>query len=46
MFRGYVIYGTLASAGEHLICIAFGLGFTAIGLLLFKRKQDNFLMYI
>lgn len=46
MFRSYVMYGELVSIEEHLICITFGLGFTLLGLLIFKKKQDDFLMYI
>lgn len=46
MFRDYVMYGVFSPISEHLICFAFGLGLTVVGLLLFKKKQDNFLLYI
>ena len=31
---------------EHLVCIAFTFGMLMIGLYVFKRKQNDFILYI
>jgi ABC-type polysaccharide/polyol phosphate export permease len=46
MFRKMVMYGELPTLKEHLTCLAFAVVFFAIGLLIFKKKQDNFVMYM
>lgn len=46
MFRDYVMYGVLSSPTEHLICLAWALGALVLGLIVFKRKQDKFILYI
>lgn len=46
MFRDIVMYGTFPSLEQHLICLAWGLGSILVGLIIFKKKQDNFVMYL
>jgi ABC-2 type transport system permease protein len=46
MFRKMVMYGELPSLKEHLTCFMFAVIFFAIGLIIFKKKQDNFVMYM
>ena len=46
MFREIVLYGYFPSLGENLICLAWGIGSILIGLIIFKKKQDNFVMYL
>lgn len=46
MFRKCVMYGEFPTIWENLICFMFGACFLALGLLLFKKKQDKFIMFI
>lgn len=46
MFRKCVMYGQFPTAEENIICLMLGIGFLGIGLLLFKKKQDKFIMFI
>ncbi|MBQ5333684.1 MAG: ABC transporter permease [Oscillospiraceae bacterium] len=46
MLRSVVMYGTLPSLNEHIICIAFSLMMLVLGLGLFKKVQDKFILYI
>lgn len=46
MFRNCILYGKFPTFSENLICLIMGLGLTCVGLLIFKKKQDNFVMYI
>jgi ABC-2 type transport system permease protein len=46
MFRKMVMYGELPTLTEHLTCLAFAVILFAIGVLIFKKKQDNFVMYM
>lgn len=45
-FRQLVIDGTIPGLEMNLICIEFSLFFLIAGLLIFKRKQDKFILYI
>ncbi len=45
-FRNIMMYQTWPSLQDNLICLAFGMGFLGIGLLLMKKKQDTFILYI
>lgn len=45
-FRDVVMYGTLPSLATHLICIIYAFIFLALGLLIFKKQQDKFILYI
>ncbi len=45
-FRQLVLYGTIPGWQENAICILFSLGFLAIGLLVLKKNQDKFILYI
>lgn len=46
MLRSVVMYGTLPSLNEHIVCIAFSLMMLVFGLGLFKKVQDKFILYI
>lgn len=46
MFRECILYGQLPVLREHLICLGAGLFVVAVGLIIFKKCQDNFVMYI
>ena len=45
-FRNLVMYDTLPGWDLNLICLGFSLLFLVLGLLLFKVKQDRFILYI
>ncbi len=45
-FRNIALYGEWPTITEHLICLGFGVVFMALGLLVFKQKQKNFILYI
>ena len=45
-FRDVVMYGTVPSLTEHLVCMVFALFILAVGLVLFKKQQDKFILYI
>lgn len=44
--RAVLIYGTVPDLQQNLICIGFSIIALLIGLLLFKKKQDKFILYI
>lgn len=46
MFRECILDGKFPTIQEHLLCFCIGMLFLAIGLLVFKKKQDDFVMYI
>lgn len=46
MFRECVMYGMMPTAQEHLICFSVCAVFLVVGLIVFKKKQDDFVMYI
>ena len=45
-FRSVTLYGKLPSLGDNLICIAFSLIFLFIGVTVFQKKQDKFILYV
>ena len=46
LFRDLLLYGQLPDIKAHLICISFSLFALAVGLYTFKRKQDEFVLFI
>lgn len=46
MFRNIVMYGKIPTIYDNVICFSWGFLFTAIGLYIFKKHQDNFILYI
>ncbi len=45
-FRDVLMYNTVPGIEENLICIAMAFATLIIGLLFFKKRQDNFILYI
>ena len=45
-FRNVLIYGQLPTALDNYVCFGYGLVFLLLGLLVFKKKQDTFILYI
>lgn len=45
-FRSLVLYGTVPSLTQHLICLGMSLAVLAIGAWIFRRSQKNFILYI
>lgn len=45
-FRNVTMYGKLPSLEDNLICIAFSLIFVMLGVLVFRRKQNQFIFYV
>ena len=45
-FRQVILYGMIPGLKENLVCIGFASLFLIIGLLFFKKKQDQFILYI
>lgn len=45
-FRKITVYGQWPTMTEHLICLAFTFCMLVIGLYVFKRKQNDFILYI
>lgn len=45
-FRELVIYGTVPSLQSNLICIVYGLLFLVSGVLIFKKTQDRFILFL
>ncbi|SCJ87003.1 ABC transporter permease [Neobittarella massiliensis] len=45
-FRQLVMKGTIPGLTENLICIGFAVVFLALGLWVFKKCQDKFILYI
>lgn len=44
--RELVMYGTFPGMKENLICFLIGVIFFVVGLLIFYKKQDRFVLYI
>ena len=44
--RDILIYGNIPSLQQNIICIGFALITLILGLLLFKKTQDKFILYI
>lgn len=45
-FRQVTMYNNIPSLNYNLICVGFSFGFLLLGLLIFKLKQDKFILYI
>lgn len=44
--RDLVLYGTFPSMKENLLCICMGVGMVILGLFVFYKKQDNFVLFV
>lgn len=44
--RNVVMYGTLPTVMDNIMCITFAVVFLGLGLGLFKKVQDKFILYI
>lgn len=44
--RSIIIYGTSPALMEYVICGAFSFGSLLIGIIVFKKTQDKFILYI
>ena len=45
-FRNVLIYGTMPTLEDNLICIGFAIMFFAIGLVSFRKHQDKFILHM
>lgn len=45
-FRDIMMFQTVPTLMDNLICLAWGIGALFIGLLVFKRTQDQFILHI
>lgn len=45
-FRDVVMYGVVPDVQTHLICVIYALLFLVFGLIVFKKQQDKFILYI
>lgn len=45
-FRNALIYGTMPDPLSCWVCIGYGVVFTLVGLLSFKKLQDKFILYV
>ncbi len=45
-FRNVMIYGTVPSLADNLICIGYALMFLSIGITVFRKNQDKFVLHI
>ena len=45
-FRMVVLYGMVPSLKENMVCLACSLIFLIIGLIVFKKNQDKFILFI
>ena len=46
MFRNLVMYGNIPGPNTWIACVASGFGMLVIGLLVFRKLQRNFILYI
>ena len=44
--RNLVLYGTVPSFQDNIICFLIGVTFLSFGLFVFYKKQDKFILYI
>ena len=44
--RNLILYGTFPSIRENVICLLMGIIMLVIGICVFYKKQDNFILYI
>ena len=45
-FRNVMIYGRVPTLEENLICVFYSLSVFLLGVVIFRKKQDKFLLYI
>lgn len=45
-FRDVMLYGNIPTLQDNIICIGFSLITLLLGLVIFKKKQDKFILYI
>ncbi len=45
-FRNIMIYGTMPTLTENLICICYSLSMLLLGIVVFRKSQDNFVLHI
>lgn len=46
LFRSIVLDGTMGSWGTHFLCVGISLLTMIVGLLVFRKKQNNFILYL
>lgn len=46
MFRCVVMYGTVPSLKSNLVCIGFSVISLVVGILTFRKNQDEFILYV
>lgn len=44
--RNLILHGTFPSLKENLVCLMMGVIMVIIGMFVFYKKQDNFILYI
>jgi ABC-2 type transport system permease protein len=44
--RSVMIYGTIPGISQNLICLGFGVTTLLIGLIMFKKTQDRFILHV
>ncbi len=45
-FRSIMLYGTLPSLSDNLICLLFSVAMLCFGITVFRKSQDKFILYI
>lgn len=45
-FRECILYGTVPSLSKNIICVGISVITLIIGMIIFKKKQDNFILYM
>lgn len=45
-FRDVVMYATVPGLQTHIICLVYAFTFLGLGLVIFKKQQDRFILYI
>lgn len=45
-FRGIIMDGIYPGIGENIYCLSLGIGMLIIGLIVFKKLQDNFILHL
>ena len=46
MMRDLVLYGKLPSLSAHLVCLSISFGTLLVGLLVFYKKQERFILFV
>ncbi|MGP1411555.1 MAG: ABC transporter permease [Peptoanaerobacter stomatis] len=46
MFRNIIMYGNIPSLQDNFVCFAWGFVLIVIGLYIFRKKQDDFILYM